>query len=225
MARGGADSLPCWGDNWLMAEYRTFHELAAAERTGLDYVVRLRLLPGTPAILAPHGGGIEPGTSEIADAVAGSDYSFYALEGVKSNGNGRLHITSTCFDEPQCLALLEQARWALAIHGERTDAASVFVGGRNAALRERFMDALAHAGFPVQVHTDPGLQGVDPINVCNRAGASGGVQLELSAGFRRLLFEDLSAYGRKCGKPAFEVFVAAVREVLAREETCAAPMG
>jgi phage replication-related protein YjqB (UPF0714/DUF867 family) len=44
------------------------------------------------AILAPHGGGIEPGTSELAEAVAGEGLSFYAFEGLKRSGNAVLHV-------------------------------------------------------------------------------------------------------------------------------------
>jgi poly-gamma-glutamate hydrolase-like protein len=58
------------------------------------------------ALVAPHGGGIEPGTSELADAIAASDLSFYTFEGLKPSGNTDLHITSTRFDEPMCLTLL-----------------------------------------------------------------------------------------------------------------------
>ena len=195
-------------------EYASFRELAAAEREGFDYVVRRRVVPGAPLVLAPHGGGIEPGTSEIADAVAGTEYSLYTLEGVKSDDNGRLHITSTCFDEPRCLALLEQAPWALAIHGECSDEARVFLGGQHQGARDEFSRVLAGAGFAVETHADPGLQGVAPRNVCNRAGRSGGVQLELSFGFRQRLFESLSACGRKRVTPALLCFGAAVRDAV-----------
>lgn len=43
---------------------------------------------------APHGGGIEPGTSEIADAIGGERGSFYTFGGLKSSGTADLHITS-----------------------------------------------------------------------------------------------------------------------------------
>jgi phage replication-related protein YjqB (UPF0714/DUF867 family) len=33
------------------------------------------------APVAPHSGGIEPGTSEVADAVASDEFGFYAIEG------------------------------------------------------------------------------------------------------------------------------------------------
>jgi len=36
--------------------------------------------------MAPHGGGIEPGTIDIADAIARSEYTFYAFQGIKKRG-------------------------------------------------------------------------------------------------------------------------------------------
>lgn len=38
------------------------------------------------AIIAPHGGSIEPGTSEIAATIAGDSQSFYAFEALRPAG-------------------------------------------------------------------------------------------------------------------------------------------
>lgn len=76
-----------------MAErYRNFADLAAHEKENLDFRVRSDERHGAATVIAPHGGGIEPGTSELAQAIAGDDLSFYAFEGLKKNGNGVLHI-------------------------------------------------------------------------------------------------------------------------------------
>ena len=80
-------------------KYRNFAELARSERSGIDYDVLVRRARPAFAIIAPHGGGIEPGTSEIADAVAGLTHSFYTFEGLRTSGNTDLHITSTRYDE------------------------------------------------------------------------------------------------------------------------------
>jgi len=55
------------------------------------------------AILSIHGGDIEPGTTRIANAIAGWDHSFYTFEGIKTARNLSLHITSTRFDEPSAM--------------------------------------------------------------------------------------------------------------------------
>lgn len=54
-------------------------------------------------IVAPHGGGIEAGTSELGEAVAGRERSFSALEGIRSHENADLHVTSARFDQPRGL--------------------------------------------------------------------------------------------------------------------------
>jgi hypothetical protein len=86
-------------------KYASFQELERAERRGV-YRVLSRPRKATIAVIAPHGGKIEPGTSEIARKIAGADFSFYAFEGRKKRHNKSLHITSTRFDEPICLALI-----------------------------------------------------------------------------------------------------------------------
>ena len=52
------------------------------------------------AVVAIHGGKIEPGTSELARAVARDDHPFYLFEGLKPQGNRDLHISSGRFDDP-----------------------------------------------------------------------------------------------------------------------------
>jgi phage replication-related protein YjqB (UPF0714/DUF867 family) len=52
-------------------KYKSFSELNEKEKRDLDFCIRLQERIGTTAVIAPHGGGIEPGTSEIAEAVAG----------------------------------------------------------------------------------------------------------------------------------------------------------
>jgi phage replication-related protein YjqB (UPF0714/DUF867 family) len=59
--------------------------------------------------MAPHGGGIEPGTIDIADNLAGCDYTFYAFKGLKKGGNNILHINNNTFDEPIALRVAQNA--------------------------------------------------------------------------------------------------------------------
>jgi phage replication-related protein YjqB (UPF0714/DUF867 family) len=201
----------------LMADkYPNFATLALTERSGIDYRVLVRRAKPAFAIIAPHGGGIEPGTSEIADAIADERFSFYAFEGLKSSGNAALHITSTRFDEPMCLSILEHSGVILTIHGEESegDGEGVFVGGLDITLGEEIGTALRGKGFDVREHTDPDLQGRDPKNLCNRGTSCAGVQLELSRAVRETLFESLTRAGRKHPTARFGVLVDAVRQVL-----------
>ncbi|MGH1454679.1 MAG: poly-gamma-glutamate hydrolase family protein [Paracoccaceae bacterium] len=70
-------------------------------------------------ILAPHGGGIERGTCELARAIAGDDHNLYLFQGKMRSGNNALHITSTRFYETAMDRLLAKADHVLAVHGSK----------------------------------------------------------------------------------------------------------
>ena len=79
--------------------------------------------------------------------LAGNDYSFYAFEGMKVSRNRTLHVTSTRFDEPRCVALVTDSESAVAIHGEESPGQTVFVGGRDQATLKRVRASLEERGF------------------------------------------------------------------------------
>jgi len=197
-------------------KYKTFEDLARHETAGVDFRVLVRRARAALALVAPHGGGIEPGTSEIADAVAAGGPSFYAFEGLKASGNGDLHITSTRFDEPLCVALLAASDVVVTLHGEHStgDGDGVFLGGRDEELGGRLGAALAAEGFDVRRHPDPRLQGREAKNVCNRGRSGRGVQLELSRTVREEMFRSLTREGRTQPTRRFGQFVDALRRVL-----------
>jgi phage replication-related protein YjqB (UPF0714/DUF867 family) len=203
-------------------KYATFSELAQSEGAGRDFRVRLREHGGATVVIAPHGGGIEPGTSEVADAIADDDLSFYAFEGIRPAENGDLHITSVRFDEPRCLALVGASPRAISIHGEECERPVVFLGGRDGAMLGRLRKSLSAKGFSCETHESGRLQGLNPANICNRTPSGLGVQLELSKGLRRSFFESLSRSGRRCTTQHFNQFVAAVREAVGEGTTPAA---
>lgn len=198
-------------------KYRNFEALSRHEKVGSDFRILVRRAKGTFAIVAPHGGGIEAGTSDIADAIAGEDFSFYAFEGLKKKtGNTDLHITSTRFDEPMCLALLGVSDVIITIHGEHTDVdgEGVFLGGLDDDLGGRLGEALEGEGFEVRRHPDRRLQGLEHENICNRGASGEGVQFELSRTVRKTLFSSLTRDGLKSKTDRFDAFVAAIRGVL-----------
>lgn len=170
----------------MVDRYNTFNELAANEQLGVDYLVRVNDR-GTPSvILAPHGGRIEPGTSEIAEVIAGTDLSFYAFEALKTGAHGDLHITSHNFDEPKAISLVSRSWTAVAIHGRRNDGkSSVWVGGRASGLRDAIVAELRSAGFEAEYNER--LPGLDRANICNQTLSGEGVQLEIPRSLRRRL--------------------------------------
>lgn len=194
-------------------KYRDYRDLADHEVEGVDYRIRSRT--AATLILAPHGGGIERGTSELAEAIADADRSLYIFEGLKAGGNEDLHITSSHFDEPVCLAMLAQAAHVVTVHGEERDDAVVFVGGLDKAGVDRMSASLASAGFVVKAPDKPHLEGRAKENVCNRGRSAAGVQLEITEGLKLTFFRSLSPRAeRQHTTHAFSRFVGAVRGTL-----------
>jgi phage replication-related protein YjqB (UPF0714/DUF867 family) len=199
-----------------MDAYRNFAELSKAEREDVDFrILAVKRKGSVTVIVAPHGGAIEPGTSEVAKEVAGDDFSLAVFEGIKpEGGNKRLHLTSTNFDESRCVELVLEADAVVAIHGEASAEPSVFLGGRNDKLGAQLKAVLERQGYAVKTHRNPDLHGLADANICNRGRYGAGVQLELSCGLRRTFFRSLTAEGRE--KPTDELFrfAAAVRQGL-----------
>lgn len=196
--------------------YPNFDSLAKTEKEDVDF--RVRLFPRERAslvIIAPHGGAIEPGTSEIALGVAGNDYSCALFEGTKPKNNAILHITSGNFDEPRFSDLVAAHRQTLAIHGEKNAKEMiVYIGGRDLKMGAQIRASLERHGYAVAPHPSASLQGTDPNNICNRNVSKSGIQLELTEALRRTFFAGWDAEGRKQPTPELTRFVNAIREGL-----------
>lgn len=175
--------------------YANFAELAAVEREGVDFRVEVREVEGAAvAVVTPHGGGIERGTTQIARAIAGDVLHLYVFEGLKTRGNfDALHITSRRFDEPRCLDLLARSETVLTVHGCVGFDERVYIGGLHEQLKWRIAQALESIGVEAWLgnHNFPAL---DPENICNRGRGGRGVQLEFTTGLRRLMqYRNLAA--------------------------------
>jgi len=196
-----------------MDRYSCYRDLAAHPHAK-KHIHILKVDRGTHiAILAPHGGGIEPGTSELSQAIAGVDFSLYCFDGIKNGSNQDLHITSVRFDEPDCLDLLRHTQTVVAVHGCAGRHGIVYVGGKAEDLKSRLIAGLTAAGFPAEPDNSHHA-GTDPHNLCNRGLSGSGVQLEIDLGFRRRLFAGLSHAGRRFPTDEFRSFVQAIRQVL-----------
>lgn len=189
--------------------YESFAALAAREIEGVHYRIRVETRPSPIAVVAPHGGWIEPGSSEAATAIAGETHSLYLFESLfrRAKGDG-LHITSTRFDEPQALQLVKSAEIVIGVHGRKNgaDEASIWVGGLHENLRDDICAALRTAGFRAKaVGEGHPLAGRDPANICNKGSRGAGVQLELPRALRISFAQDA---------PHRDAFAAAVRSAL-----------
>jgi phage replication-related protein YjqB (UPF0714/DUF867 family) len=164
--------------------YASFAELDVHETLGTDYRVRVIERPGTPVvILAPHGGGIEIGTSQLAARIARGRYSLFLFEGLKPHWQNRgLHITSHRFDHPWCLDLVAKSPVTLAVHGCRGES-RIYVGGLDSELKALLTAKLKEAGLPASAEGHA-YMGRNPLNICNRGARGRGAQIELTRDFR-----------------------------------------
>ncbi len=197
--------------------YRSFSDLSAALEEGSDYEIRLRKGGSGTAVIAPHGGGIEGGTTELADAIAGAEHAFYSFVATRSRGNAELHITSHRFDEPRGVALVAAADRVLALHGLEgdEDRAVAYVGGLDAELGARVRSALERIGVTVPDDAPRHLRGEDARNICNRNRTGRGVQIEMSRALRASLFAGLGRRARRTTTERFDEVVAALHGALA----------
>ncbi len=196
-----------------MDYYESFADLAVREKEGRDYRIHLAHHPSQVAIIAPHGGNIEPGTLEIARALAADRHCFYAFEGLKHDQNAILHITSTRFDEPQGLRLVRQADWVFSVHGCSGGHGSIGVGGLDLRLKQRLITTLQEAGFPAE-EDQSRHAGNHPLNLCNLGRLGKGIQIEIDEAFRRSLFLGLKHHQRRYHTPLFSQFVETLRSVI-----------
>ncbi len=200
-----------------MDKYANYEELRRREREGIDYRIIARAGDPRVAVIAIHGGLIEHGCMEIADAVAGADYSYYCFEGTKKSGNLSLHIKSTHFDEPRGLGIVEKADAVIAVHGfsdKKDKREVVFIGGGDQALKKKIEEKLKEAGFAVEESRLPGLKGILPENICNRGRTGRGVQLEISAPLRKKMFHYPRRGSGKRKSTVFFKFTTALRDAI-----------
>ncbi len=152
------------------------------------------------AVLAPHGGGIEPFTDRQAELVGlrlGPDRAtVWRCKGWWPDASfERWHITSTDI-EPRSFPRLREIRdrgfdHAVAFHG--MEQPGVLVGGLaplevRQALVAAIAAVVACSGIEVRLAADDGFNGNDPRNIVNRLTGDrrGGVQIEQSAAARSL---------------------------------------
>ncbi|MCM2410819.1 poly-gamma-glutamate hydrolase family protein [Streptomyces sp. RKAG290] len=175
-ALADASAVGTAGDKYI-SNTELYRELA--ENEGVDWARRYRRSAGSvrTAILAPHGGGIEAGTSELCLGIggcrpdqparqlfSGAAYGYWMFEGLRSSGNSALHVTSAHCDDPFALALVKGSAFALSLHGCRAEQLAdgpvdlvrsknraVLVGGLDTTLGAAVKQAIRSAFTPAQI--------------------------------------------------------------------------
>ncbi len=192
-----------------MDKYKNFEELKKNE-SAEDYFICCEERSLKLTVIAPHGGGIEPGTSEIARGIAGNEYSLYTFDGLKKNNNKNLHITSTNFDEPIGRGIVKRSETVIAKHGCEGNTEFLELGGLDTNLQDNIQLQLVKAGFRI---AEPPIyrKAKDPNNICNRGKNKSGVQIEISKKLRDDMFKSNTKEGRLHITQSYENFVSAIR--------------
>lgn len=183
-------------------------------------------------VMAIHGGGIEPGTSEIALAVAGYHpdtlitsiddlglHDFWLFEGLLPSGNGKLHVTASHYDEPIATELVQNARRCISLHGCSDTQANgkIQIGGRDLELRDIVLEELTIAGIPAEITTNQKLDGDLSNNIANKTKILGCVQLEMGTSYRSSLFgTNTQPKRKKTTNTQFWLLVGALRKAMSR---------
>ena len=141
-------------------------------------------------IMAPHGGSIEKGTTELALATAGftsdfnrhpatSDtYDYFVFNGTNPNDqNGKLHVTSSNYDDPAAEELVKNCIISIAFHGCTDDQPipntgagykACLIGGLDMAFMMLLQEQLQEAGFNALLADQEMLNGDLPDNIINK---------------------------------------------------------
>ncbi|MFJ9476602.1 poly-gamma-glutamate hydrolase family protein [Streptomyces mirabilis] len=226
---------PTWteGVHWGRRSRR--HLIDDQSRTG-----RAPFLRST--VIAPHGGGIEGGTSELCLAIAGYHpadlaptpvagpvHDFWMFEGLMSSGNGALHVTSTHCDDTIARSLCAGSLNALSLHGcspeqagLESGAEAVLIGGLNPTFRQYLLEEFTAVGIrAVTASGEEEIAGISPDNICNRTLLGMGAQLEMTTALRTAMFapgKNTIADRATNLLPSFWTFTAATRRAIDRVE-------
>ena len=169
--------------------FNNYLELSQYMNEGVDYQVIFQKCSSKILFLAPHGGNIELGTSEIVKFLAGDRFSFYSFEGMMEKNMGDLHLTSHNFDEPRAVKIVKKSEYILAVHGYgyKKDTEVIEFGGLDTSMREKVKKELHELGFAVMDSTI--YPGQHQCNICNRGIFKMGVQLEIPYSLRNKILK------------------------------------
>jgi len=183
--------------------YPDFYFMTLTHDTTKEYSISVKDRLAEITIMAPHGGTIEPGTSEMAEELAGSDWNYYAFKNLLPDNGRTMHVTSKNYNDQIAVSLSSASLITVTLHRHKELTESVCVGGYNKGLRLAVVDHLQKAGF-VSEHPCMRLPGAACKNIANHA-VLGGLQLEIATSLATKLNSDAALRGK---------FIAAVRNAI-----------
>lgn len=173
-------AIPTSGSDKFLSSYDFYDsvaEIRRQNRENVDFSIKYELRSSYVAIFAIHGGDIERGTSEIAEKIAGEDWSYYFFEGYGEDAK-KYHVTSAKFDDLTALEIAAASKLGISFHAQRGTGEQICVGGANTEAAALVARNLTEAGFPTE-YPCRRMPGRSPVNIVNRPCLHG-VQLEIT---------------------------------------------
>lgn len=200
-------------------KYQSMTQLEKETTEGVDWRKDTKNTGNQVLIVAPHGGSIEQGTTELTKALADKgNYDYYSFEGIRPKNNSELHVTSTHYDDPTLNQMIKNRTATVSIHGASGTEEIIYLGGPRSDLRNAIEKQLVGRGFTVKVPPEY-LGGQNNKNFINREDNNTGVQLELTTALRKAFFKngDTSTKNRTNKEnwtPTMQEFVNALYEAI-----------
>src|SRR5699024_387972 len=195
----------------------SFEKLESEEVENEDYTINSKDTGSDTLLIAIHGGGLEPGTTELVEYIAKeNNYSYYTFNGIKKSGNRKMHITSTDYDEPLALELVNKSLITLSFHGyDEPNKKHTYVGRLDTALVKKVNGKLNEDNFSASIEQER-IDASEKDNIVNQNNKNKFAQIELSTDKREKFFKNisLSRKNRKNKQSAFYAYIKSIEKVL-----------
>ncbi|WP_259337337.1 poly-gamma-glutamate hydrolase family protein [Staphylococcus capitis] len=178
--------------------FKSMTDLFKHTKRNVDWKKEVKKVGSHVLIIAPHGGNIEAGTTELTKLIANDNhYDYFSFTVLRKKHAEDLHVTSSHCNDPTLLNMVKSKDYAVSIHGAKGDKPVIYLGGLDTPLKESIKKQLVKHHFVVKIA--PTYLGGDlKENFINEDIKGKGVQLELTTALRKSLFvnEKLSAKSR-----------------------------
>ena len=191
-------SEPAQEDVHHKDHFNSMTQLFKHTKKGVDWKKEVRKVGSNVLVIAPHGGNIEAGTTELTKLIASDNhYDYYSFTVLRKKHAEDLHVTSAHYNDPTLLNMVKSKDFTVSIHGAKGNQPVIYLGGLDTPLKEAIKKQLVKHHFVVKIA--PSYLGGDlKENFVNENIKGKGVQLELTTALRKSLFvnEKLSPNSR-----------------------------
>ena len=176
--------------------FKSMTELMDLTEENTDWIINTIERNSNVIITAIHGGAIEPATTELAELTAEKGgFDYFTFKAIRTKANAELHVTSRNYDEPKLMKMIANNPYAIAIHGCKGEDETIYMGGKDEQLMDAMTEEFEKLGIDVR-QAPSHMSGAHDDNIINCCKTEKGVQLELTSGIRKKLFEN-GRYNKK----------------------------